>query len=83
MQQLEVTGVIRSIQLDERKATIEFDDPYEFPQGLNVVIAMDRNNVSFGVVEETQSGLAVIKIEDYQVLNNFSNMQRVRLGVFE
>jgi hypothetical protein len=83
MQQLEVTGVIRSIQLDERKATIEFDEPYEFPQGLNIVIALDRNNVSFGVVEQTRPGLAVIKIEDYQVLNNFSDLQRVRMGVFE
>ncbi len=83
MKQLEITGVVRSVQLESGVVIVEFDDPYEFPKGLSVVIAKDRNNVSFGAVEITKTGSAVIKVEDFEVLNRFAGNQRVRLGVFQ
>ena len=83
MEQLEVTGVVRSVRISKGNATIMFDDPYEFPVGLNVVIATGRDFSSFGTVEITKTGTAVIKIEDYALTNHLQANQRVRLGVFK
>ncbi len=83
MRQFEVTGVVRDVNTDEGIATIVFDDPYEFPSGLNMVIATNPNNVSFGIVDDTQTGTAVIKVEDYGVLTRLKKLQRVRMGVFQ
>lgn len=83
MRQFEVTGVVRDVNIDEGIATIVFDDPYEFPSGLNMVIATNPNNVSFGILDDTQTGTAVIKVEDYGVLTGLKKLQRVRMGVFQ
>lgn len=82
MQQLEVTGVVRSVRTEKGNATIVFDDPYDFPVGLKVVIATSRDYVSYGIIEITKTGTAVIRIEDYTLTNHLRPTQRVRLGVF-
>ena len=81
MQQLEVTGVVRSVRIQDGNATIVFDDPYDFPAGLKVVIATGRDFASFGTVEIAETGTAVISIEDPALTSHLQKTQRVRLGI--
>ena len=81
MQQLEVTGVVRSVRIQDGNATIVFDDPYDFPAGLKVVIATGRDFASFGTIEIAETGTAVISIEDPALTSHLQKTQRVRLGI--
>ncbi len=83
MQRLEVTGVVQVVELGEGNATIAFDEPYEFPQGLEVVIATNPEQPSFGVVEVSETGSAVIKVKDQEVIKQLKQSQRIRLGVLK
>lgn len=83
MRQLEVTGVVRSVRIEKGNATIVFDDPYDFPTGLSVLIATSADYISFGSVEIAETGTAVIKIEDAALINQLQKNQRVRLGILK
>ena len=83
MQQLAVTGVVRSVRIEQGNATIVFDDPYDFPTGLSILIATDGDYASFGSVEIAETGAAVIKIEDPTMIHHLQQNQRVRMGILE
>lgn len=83
LRQLEVTGRIRSVRPEKGSATIVFDAPYNFPAGLNVVLASSADNTGFGVVERSKTGASIVRIQDTRLISRLSAGTPIRLGVFE
>ncbi len=83
LSKLEITGRVTSVQLLEGQAVIKFDKPYEFPNGLNLVVATGLTQASLGVITESKTGQATIIVEDYEFLNELKSSARVRMGVYE
>ena len=83
LKELNIRGVVRSIEKRESNVTVQMLRPLEIPVGSQLVVASDENNVSFGTVVHTKTGRATVRVEDYTVVNNLKNQKRIRLGMLE
>ncbi|MEM7782284.1 MAG: hypothetical protein AAF939_15005 [Planctomycetota bacterium] len=81
--ELNIRGVVRSVQPSESQATIQTLRPLDLPVGSQLVLAADENLVSFGVVVRSQTGKATIKVEDFVVAEKLDAQRRIRIGVLD
>lgn len=83
LHELQLRGVVDTIRKGSTEITIKFVQSYELPTGAQVVIALDENHASFGTVISSKTGIALINVEDYRVVENLKVSKRVRMGVLE
>ena len=83
LSELNIRGVVRSLEPSEANVTIQLIRPLELPVGSQLVIALDENMVSFGNIVASRTGRATIRVEDFNLVNSLQSQRRVRLGVLE
>ena len=81
--ELQIRGVIESLHFSKSDALIIFDQPYEFPIGSQVVIALDDNHVSMGSIVVSQTGKALVHIDDARLVDVLDKAVRIRMGILE
>ena len=80
---LQVRGVIESLHFTKSDVLVMFDQPYEFPIGSQVVIALDENHVSMGSIVVSQTGKALVHVDDARLIDVLGKTMRIRMGILE
>ena len=83
LNRLEVTGVVRTTRSGKREVTIVFDEAYDFPYSLPVILANSNGETSYGAVRASRPGTAIVQLENVKLINSLKPASRIRLGVFE
>ena len=83
LNRLEVTGVVRTTRSGKREVTIVFDEAYDFPYSLPVILANSNGETSYGAVRASKPGTAIVQLANVKLINSLKPASRIRLGVFE
>ncbi len=80
---LAIKGTVESKTGENNDVLITFDKPYEFPIGSEIVIAIDELHVSYGAIIVSDTGKALIHIDDAALAESLEKQTQIRMGVLE
>lgn len=81
--ELTIKGTIESITRNTNDVMISFVQPYEFPIGAQIVVAVDDIHLSYGTIIVSDTGKALVHIDDPVLTDSLDELTRIRMGILE